>query len=240
MRSPRWPWPVAFLCMVPLLSGCTVIGGGLGSVVDSARSNPTRCAVAHVGRGVRIQLHMRDQSLVRARLWGLIEPDTARYAALHAEWSQSETSADVLPEPGERVVVGTGSREFAGTFHGLSPAGVRLFEERGVRLRVFRYAEFETLTDARGRSLTSPFLQQLVADGSVPTGTLVQMQGDREQRRLTDFTIGPTDTLAFDDLERVDVPRERRMQVLGALFGLLADLYVLGALLASEPSTIGW
>ena len=230
------------LVLAALLSGCTVINVGLGSVIDSAESDRTRCAVAHVGRGTTLTLHMRDSSRVRGRLQGLLEPDTARYTALHQEWAASASVKDLLPSPGERVVLHNRSRAYAATFHGLSPAGARVQGENQEPARVVPFAGFETLTDARGRSLTSGFLSQLVQDGSVPTGTRVVLEmPDRKSSRLTDFTPGPSDTLAWDDAVRVDAPRDVRFKVLGGVFGLLTDLIIVAMLAYTGTQvTPGW
>jgi hypothetical protein len=223
--SLRTLFVTALLAVALPLSGCTVIGFGIGAAIDVSAKDKTRSVVAHTRPGTILALHMRDGSRLPGRFLALIEPDSASYANLHREWADTATSPGLLPAPGERVTLSGPSLALTGTFHGLSPAGVRVRPDGAATARTVRFRDFESLTGFEGKSYASKYLAVMVQTGMVPTGTAMDLLLEVRSSSLTTFDHdGPSRRVAWDDVSRVDAPSPSTGKWFGMVLGLTADI----------------
>ena len=230
-ESLNFRWIVRSLSVVALLattlplSGCTAIGFGIGAAMDTAAKDRTRCVVAHVRPGTILTLHMRDGSRLPGRFRELIEPDSASYANRHREWADTAASPGLVPAQGARVTLSGHSLTLAGTFQGLSPAGVRVLPDSAATVRTVGFHDFESLTALEGQSHPSKHLEVMVQTGMVPTGTVVDLLLEVRSSSLTMFDLkGPGREVAWDDVVRVDAPAPSSGKVLGLVLGLTIDI----------------
>src|SRR3989442_4037250 len=99
----------AILAVLALsLAGCSLIGLGIGALVDSHRSKPRSVEgwdLERIRKGARIRLLLRDGSTVSGRFRG-VETVAEEYAARYAAWRGAREAADTMPALGDRVTVG--------------------------------------------------------------------------------------------------------------------------------------
>jgi hypothetical protein len=162
------------------LAGCTLIGLGIGAVVDSHRSKPRSVEgwdLQRIRKGARIRLLLRDGSAVAGRFRG-VETIAEEYAARYSAWRGAREAADTMPELGDRVTVGgrAGATD-SGTFVGFDPSSlaVRLGDQTSIQER--RYSDVMRFETERGGALSGTQLAALAGQGQLPLRSRLVVDG---------------------------------------------------------------
>ena len=111
-------------------SGCTILGGAIGSRADERNRRVTHGPVESVytvQRGHGIALVLASGDTLRGEYRGHRVVDAGEYAARHARWLERDPLALEAPKPGDTVHVRTGTGPpRAVVFRGFTPGGIRV------------------------------------------------------------------------------------------------------------------
>jgi hypothetical protein len=180
------------------LSGCTLIGYGLGSAIDASGKQtfaPEVFAARSGGRntvepGTKLKLALRDGEVVEGKYLGVEQLPADEYVRVYGAARERYELQSELPEPGDTVTLAlvTG-RVVAGEFLGFErPHWV--FFKREVPYRVAA-TDVVAMSDRHDRSVSGETLDRLVSSGVVPTMSalaleVVVREGSRrrEEKRL--------------------------------------------------------
>ena len=198
------------------LAGCSLIGLGIGALVDSHRSKPRSLEgwdLQRIRKGARIRVLLRDGSAVAGRFRG-VETVAEEYAARYAAWRGAREAADTMPELGDRVTVGGRSGATnSGTLVGFDPSSlaVRLGDEASIQER--RYTDVMRFATERGGALSGAQLAALAGQGRLPL----------RSRLVVDATPIPLERVAS-----IQVPT-RAGKITGFVLGAAVDVILIVA-----------
>lgn len=230
MLRPRLYGALALLALNSALSGCTLIGYGLGSAIDSSSKRtfgPEVFAPESAGRdtlksGTKLKLNLRDGEVVEGKYLGVERLPAEEYAQVYAGARERYQLQSALPEPGDTVTLAlvTG-RVLEGELLGFEGRRWVIFR-RETLLRVAA-ADVVEMTDGGDCSVSGETLDRLLSSGAVPTMSALALEvvvsegrTRREERRLI-----PLDSI----LSATYKPTSGR--TVGTLAGLAIDVVAL-------------
>jgi hypothetical protein len=212
------------------LSGCTVVGLGLGALQDSKappKAKPVaKSEVDTLAVGEAIEIQLWDGTRLSGKYQGLRWENPDAYAPRYEE-ARGKLAKDVaIPAlgPGARVVVTSGGSA-AGEFVGVG-AGVIRFVETGTEMSI-GLDRILTLADAEGRSASGTTLTELVAARRLPTLAGLTVDGKAGTR-----------TVDYADIAGVSRLSKRNTgKLTGVLAGLTLDLVAVAVVMSSDGSS---
>lgn len=239
----------AMLCclavLVPLASGCSLIGYAIGSSVDN--SSPTwnrseRWKVKRLDEGRSVRVTLKDGSVVEGSFRTLVDIPSDQYANAYEATRKTSANGHLLPGIGENVeIVGAHGFNRKGTFMGLgfdradgdsarpylasnmlenARHHYFLFQFTDKQMRKMRLDVIKRINRSSGVSLEGSDLRRMVTCGEIPNMTHVAI----------DIANG-LKTVDIDEIEKVAVmknPDSNAAQT-GLIVGLLLDLAAVGA-----------
>jgi hypothetical protein len=235
---------LALLALNSALSGCTLIGYGLGSAIDASSKRtfaPEAFAPEDGGSntfrpGTKLKLALRDGEVVEGVYLGVERLPGDEYARIYGEARERYALQSQLPEPGDSVTLalvtgGVAEGEFIGfefphwvffkrdTQHGV-PA-----TQYGVPV-----TDVVEMSDGRDRSVSGETLDRLLSSGTVPTMSALALQVDTGRFWRTDRRLIPLESIQSGTHN----PNSGLMA--GGLLGLALDAAVTTAVVASLPT----
>jgi hypothetical protein len=213
------------------LTGCSLVGFGIGAVVDNARvtrlesDRPHR--VVRLTRGTPVTLVLTDSARVSGRLgstrWVPDEESARRYADWHAALGDSEP----MPAWNQEVTVDLGERWFeAGRFRGFAPGGIRL--ARAGKTREIAFERVAGLSDGHGNEFPLAVLGRHLQAGSLPVYWQVE--------------VVATDGTTWVDYERiafVELAVPKHGKVTGVAVGAAMDIAFIAAYSSMDHDLFG-
>jgi hypothetical protein len=202
------------------LAGCSLIGLGIGAIVDSHQSKPRPVEgwdVQRIKKGARIRLLLREGGEVAGRFRG-VETLPEEYAGRYASWRAARGAGDTMPALGDRAIVGgqSGATD-SGTLVGFDLAAVAVRLGDGAPIQQRRYADVVRFATERGPALSGTQLGALALQGQLPL----------RSRLIVDDTRVPLEQVA-----RIQVPTHAG-KLVGFLLGAAADVIVIVAVASS-------
>jgi len=234
MRDSRLYTAIVLLALNSALSGCTLIGYGIGSAIDASGKRtlaPQAFAPENAGRhtpeqGSKIKLILRDGEVVEGKYVGVERLPAAEYWRVYADARARFQLESALPEPGDSVTLAlvTG-RVLEGEFLGFE--GQRWIHFRRETPWRVAAADVVEMRYAHDRSASGQTLDRLMSSGAVPTMSAVALEVTmgRYGTRRTERRLIPLDSVASVTYK----PTSNRSMF--ALVGLAADaVLVVGAI----------
>jgi len=216
------------LLLLGSLSGCSLVGLGLGSVIDSNnRVGPAAClATTRAGRPVSVLLD--DGRVVHGVFMGTEELPVDEYAVAYEAWRRSSASHSRMPMLGDSIVCvwtmwdssGVRSKRFTlgGRFRGLGYEFIALGIAGEAALLGIPLAEIESVADSAGsRASWVSDVCQGVHRGEFPLLTIFEVQVEDRVERVR-----------LDQVSSVSRTAPRTGKFVGLSLGLLID----GAIIA--------
>jgi hypothetical protein len=182
------------------ISGCSLIGYGIGSAIDAGRVGRTRpgdrSLILKLEPGSKLMIRRADGSTVAGTYHGLLETPDSDYAKGYAAWRDTATLAFRPPQIGEPIrIVRKESNSMAGktvraTFLGFGPKRVH-YRPRGKKTYSLPFARIGRIVDSSGNSISRTDLEQ--ASERLPVQMIAMVQsrngGERQLDLLDDRIV---------------------------------------------------
>lgn len=201
----------AALCLIGSpLPGCTLLGLGVGGVVDAERAKlkPTQAwRLAALPSGTPIIIDLVDGRRIEGELAGTPLRDFTEY---RRDYEAARAEDVRLPELGPCTL-----REVNGMEHRFELLGLDLqavvIRAEGGQMR-FPFDRLEALRDASGQAVSGPRLKRFAETGGVPLLSMVLLRG-------------VADALPIERIARIEAPSppKHRAKLMGTIAGLLVD-----------------
>ncbi|MGD2217228.1 MAG: hypothetical protein PVJ64_10735 [Gemmatimonadales bacterium] len=238
MRSLRPFGALALLALTSALSGCTLIGYGLGSAIDASDKQtfaPEAFAPQNAGYGLpesgaKLKVNLKDGEVVEGKYLGVERLPAEEYARVYAEARERYELQSALPEPGDSVTLAlvTG-RMLHGEFLGYEGRRWVVFK-RETPWRVAA-ADVREMTGGSDCRVSGETLDRLISSGAVPTMSALALEvvSGRWSTRRTERRLIPLDSVTSATYK----PTSGRMA--GGLLGLAVDIALGMAAVAAVP-----
>lgn len=218
------------------LAGCTLLGALAGKAKSPTRDTQPVATwdLVEIQKGVRLELTLRDGSLLVGTLREVKRVDDEAYAARYREAREAAGQGMPFPArgPGARLRA-AGVPEATGVsweIVGFVPGSVMVRAKPRKAPTAFRLGAIEELVDGDGQAFTGRALEALDADGRLPSQSELVMKVDSKKKN--EFENVP--------LEQVTLARASGMKShvgRGALIGALIDVAVIGAIAIAGSSS---
>ena len=180
---------LAMLILIPAVSGCSLLGLGVGAVADAGKKNevaPRLAASWRIEPGKKITLRLKDDSKISGRFRGVSRVRSDEYAAAYehartalwhnARLPQLEDEVDLLLESGDTVRarwLGFGPEHTLVDF-GAGPVEVPV-------------GEVAAVVDGRGNSVSGRSLLMYLWAGRLPVRSGIMLDVGRGRQELVSF-----------------------------------------------------
>jgi hypothetical protein len=229
------PWLVFALLVSVQINGCSLIGYGVGTLIDRMRDVKLRpgelTEVYRLDPGARVRLHRSDGTIVAGTYRGLLRVADASYHARYEAWRDTSTLPFRPPRIGEPIFVETRqarmlrAREY-GTFLGFGPASVHWFSRHKRTPQAVALRSLRSLTDSSGTRISIAAITEVQDRLPIQAIALV------EQDRVTNEVDLLEDTIAAVEFGGPN----RGCRNAGLVIGFLADAILLAFAAAGDPS----
>jgi hypothetical protein len=203
------------------VSGCSLIGYGIGSLIDNSRATHYHTSTAReffaVSPGTPVVLHLRDSTTVAGRYRGWRDLPDSVYAPRYEAWRASLPESARPPRLGEDVVLADRHRKYHGAFAGFGLYTVRLELTR----RDFVEHAFDDLASARiehGRTFGFDSAAAAIETGRLPMRAELTIAGRDSTYHIDGSTIAT-----------VTLPVGKHARQVGLAVGVFADVFVVAA-----------
>ena len=219
------------------ITGCSLIGFGIGSLIDNARptryqTNSTRQFFA-VRPGTRVVLNLRDSTTIAGRYRGWRDLPDSVYVPRYEAWRQSLPEGFQPPRLGEGVILtDRRHRTYRGDFAGFGLYTVRIKRGRWtIQERAFGEPTFDDLTKVQTDDHRTFALDSVAA--GIETGHLPL------RAELTIAAPNGAHHVDASTIATVTVPLPKNAKNVGLAVGVFADILVVAAVgsMASASSS---
>ncbi|MGH8004366.1 MAG: hypothetical protein ACRECJ_06555 [Limisphaerales bacterium] len=207
------------------MAGCTLIGFGVGSIVDSTKPDRRPLPgwkMEALKPGTKIDLFLRDGTVLSGKYAGLYQRPEEEYAGLYSAVRREKEAEVLLPPLGESLTVGLMSgRDTAGVFLGFDFHTLLL--RKGVDT-----SRIELPMAAKLNLAEAEPVKKLSSDGAIPFRSMIELK--------TRIKIPPhsakrgNDSLhrvAAEQVVQIQIPTIKKGKSTGALIGAIVDVAVL-------------
>lgn len=197
------------LVLAVQVSGCTLIGFGVGLEADRKASVRQRYRAGDLARlesGSSLEVLLEDSSRVAGRYLGATLQEASAYRARYEAWRSGSGHEAKFPEWDERVELDPGGK---GEFRGFVIEGVLI---RTGRRGVVPVVSSGMLHRASGGALDLLDVRDLVLAGDLPIATLLRIETDEGERQV------PADRIV-----QVDGTGPKNAAIRGLLVGMAFD-----------------
>jgi len=241
-RTPRAHRRVALVWLAFTLlfsvqwTGCSLIGLGLGTVVDEmqpmrmTRATQTRLFV--VLPGARLAVYRSDGTVLRGTYRGMVADVDSAYALRYSEWCDTAHARFHAPHIGESVhISSSGERSIAepsgkATFLGFGPGSVHVRWPRSSEPTTVKLDRQHRLQDATGSEFTLEYAQQ--AREPMPVQAIARIISEGTEHHLDLYAAG-IDSIAYGG------PNTEYRRA-GLVCGVLVDALILGVVAVGSQS----
>ncbi len=211
------------------LSGCALIGYGVGAIADSS---PKRRSVTSIDTpllllkpGTNVKLYLKTGRHEKGKCMGLLLVPRKEYAETYAKVRDQIKDDVVLPALGERINVvkkrwtlekPETSRTEEVEFIGFDYGGISVREADRSQPTIMPLASLQSIRDQKGNILNMDFMERLMSEQKVPFLSLatIQLRTETEEVRID-----------LADIDLIEVTGRRNKA--GFFFaGLAMDVFV--------------
>jgi hypothetical protein len=226
----------ALLCSVQL-TGCSLVGFGVGSAIDAGRPVTLRpldrTRIFGVLPGAKLVVHRTDGTTVEGVYRGLaVEPDP-RYRLRYEAWRDTANPGFRPPRVGETIRVhghhpsSMTSGSGKATFLGFGPRRIHIQWARDSQAGFVSFERLLGITDSSGRKIE---LKQIESAGDrLPVQAIARIHGHDHEYQV-DLLDGGVDSVLFGG-------PSRGFQTAGLIVGVTVDVIVVLAAVSLSSSS---
>jgi hypothetical protein len=225
-------------------TGCSVIGFGIGSAIDSSKPKEKIVPgweVQTIKPGNKIMLILKDGSGLEGKFLGLDRVPEQEYAEAYSRIRQQKPEGVLLPEIGENITItDTLGKEWAYQFLGydfrhivLRPQG----ETESIRMSLNLMSR---IVDNQGNIIEGETIRKLFSENRLPLLSAISIRQEPILNRIPESGIEvPVETtrVALDKIYQIKVPIKKQAALTGFLIGAVVDVTVIiiAVVEASKP-----
>lgn len=220
------------LCLVCTvhLSGCSLIGFGIGSAIDAKNTHmivPPGNAVT-VAPGAVLAVELDDGTTARGKYDGVERQKASEYAPRFTSWREGVVSGFWVPAIGDSVVLETrAGQKLPARFLGFSYRAIDVETAGDPTPHPLPFETLSRVTAATGEFAQADTLAARDAEGKLPVCTLLRLRRSREVRTV------PLDAVRTVQLEGHGAARK------GLLIGLGLDAAAVVLVVAIAAAVAG-
>ncbi|MBX2989739.1 MAG: hypothetical protein KF749_01080 [Bacteroidetes bacterium] len=234
---------VFFLPMWMFLSGCSLIGFGIGAAIDGGKPDketvlPESSPGLAVGQPVRIT--RVDSTSVEGMYEGVTNLDSVKYAERYGGFTATAGGESAFPKLGETLDLYTVSGKLGGEYRfrgfGFGTLQVAVITDDGNSLAQLTFSQLVRVTDRQGDEFDLSRFARLSDEGRLPRNVALALTTG----------IGGMQ-VPFDDVARIEVNNSKNAKWIGGGIGLALDIaYLVAASIAfdrwgrDEGWLLGW
>jgi hypothetical protein len=155
-------------------SGCTLIGYGVGSVLDQ-RQDFSRSEITRVNHGMTIELRLSDGTVRRGHLVSVLRSFDAAYGNEYEDARLAVHELAALPPLGPIHIACTDGRTVDGLLAGFDPDAIWFRKQVSAAPVHLDLAQVATIRADGAEPLTAPVIARLVRLGAIPTVSRAQL-----------------------------------------------------------------
>jgi hypothetical protein len=211
---------VAAALLAMVVSGCTVIGFGIGAAVDHHHARPRHATwqdTETIPRGSAVHVTLTSDSIVQGEFTGLRTLPEKSYVSIYDSVRAILSERCALPKLGDTVtVVPKGWHSYWALFYGFGALTVDLRQPEQKTPSYMSFHAVTELQDIQGRPYDMTCLRTLMAARALPTGQRFEVLSDQQS------TSVPLEHIR----DIFALPRRSHYWVLGGVMGLAVDAAV--------------
>jgi len=212
------------LALACALTGCSLIGLGIGAKIDSSHKAPSMVLdgwdLERVAKGTRVRVVRRRSGAAEGVFKGL-DVSTQEYDQRYESWRGGQAASGALPRIGDSITVeGTSGKVRPGAFLGFEYQSLAFREDGEAFDRHVFYRDISRVSAAGGGAWEGAQLSGLAAEGRLPLRSCMLLDKAR---------------IPLEDVSRVEVWRAGKTgKLVGFLLGAVVDGIVIAALVSDD------
>jgi hypothetical protein len=223
---------VAVVAVTVQLSGCSLIGLGIGAISDASKPDEVSIPgwkLETVKPGSEVTLILRDGERISGMYVGTAAVPTADYAARYAECRSRLQKGDLLPALNDSITIFlTNGERLKRRFAGFDAQHLLVTWQGRPEPARLALKAVRAIQDSQGHLLKAETVSELMASGQIPLTSQMVVQTSE----------GKT-TLPLEQVQMVQVPAKKHGKLTGFLIGATVDAIVIAAAASSGPDISG-
>ncbi len=212
------------------ITGCTLIGYSVGSIVDSGKPDRRPLPgwkMETLKPGTKIDLYLRDGTVLSGKYSGLYQRSEEEYAGLYAAAREENQKEVLLPPLGESLAVTyTAGKDTAGVLLGFDFQSILL--QTGPKTSRINLPALAKLSVARLNLIDAGAVKRLSSAGKIPSLSMIEVSTRAENSASTAKRSEEIPRrVALEEVIQIQVPNPKSGKSTGALIGAVVDLAVL-------------
>ena len=204
-----------------LISGCSLIGAGLGAIVDHSRPDTLffeSWMIKAVNPGSRINIILNGGNLVNGKYIGLEKVTTEEYAESYARSRNQNLKEVVLPELGDSIkVIDTLGRQWVCEFSGFDYHNFMSVREKGqTGPSMAGLNLIGKILDSDGNFIEVDKIRNLMTEGKLPLLSSIVVQSK----------VGRI-PVSMEKVHQIQVTVNKHGVLIGFLIGAVVDLLLI-------------
>jgi hypothetical protein len=219
-------------------SGCTAIGYGIGSAIDSHKQDYDTIPgwrAAGVERGKNIALTTRNGEELKGEYLGLDTVTTSQYARWYNDNREKYQKEVPLPALGDSIIFSIlkPAREYKGEFLGFDNQCicVRLLGA----FRKYNMNYLERISDKNGNLIELQKLKNLSSEGKIPALSAVMVRTAVMVKTNVDTIRVPTATVS-----QIEIPSDKNAKWIGLVIGAVVDVAIVAVSNMNRDGNWNW
>lgn len=229
------------------LNGCSLVGLGIGSIIDQHNSQKvtpvSKSKLEGVRQGSQFIVTLDNGDTLHGTYCGFERISQLRYSKLYAERRGQKPEGILLPELGESITItNTQDRESKYEFLGFGYKHIFVTSSGKAKSSKIPLGTVSKLSDSNGNVITGRIIRKLISETTIPIFSAIStiyLGG-----RLTDNQLSPTKLKETVDAVQVEMDRVSEIQgklktnrkLTWLLVGAGIDLALIGLVIAVAAS----
>jgi hypothetical protein len=204
------------------LSGCSLIGFGLGSSIDAKSPDEyvfTPSGADSIKKGATVEVLRTDGSMVSGKFERLEALESEKYTVRYQQFTNSAPIGKQMPALGNSIVIvkqeESGRKELRGIFLGFEKERIRIHMTVWSRPATLYVHAGDTLLSSGTETIDGDVLRQHMRKGDIPYMTAIVISNRQGAQELY-----------LDDIIRIRQSVSKKAKWLGLAMGAAVDVYL--------------
>jgi hypothetical protein len=239
----KFEYKAIVICSILLLLsiyGCSLIGLGIGKVVDSARkdsySEVPGWDIKTIEPGAKIQLFLNNGETVYGEFLAPGTLEWSKYKKKYEKYREELKNDILLPVLADTIVaIDTAGNEWEIEYFGLDGNSVRFRDGKQAEPRNVDFRRVERIVSSAGDTIRTKTIQDLAYKAPPPSSTTIIIREiDDHGRRVYSRVsyLNPIE-IPLDEIQQLHFKDKERGALSGFILGALVDIIVI-AILATD------
>lgn len=209
------------------LTGCSLIGLGVGAQIDASKPDQTTLPgweVVTIKPGTAINVILKDGSWLSGKYSGLDRIPAEQYAAIYFQAREQKLEGILLPALGDSIDIGKSvvglfkdsEKNLEGTFEGFEHDRILIKLKERTGLSDVPLSLVTKIASDRSHIISGETIKRLIREGKIPVLSAIVVESD----------AGKT-LVAMDNVSQIEIPVKKRVASEGFITGAIIDAAIL-------------